>query len=73
MYVLVDALDESWNHKTLPAIIKTLCRSGQINMLIINRNEEDINSALTGLIDYVVPIEDEHVDVDIQLHIRQCL
>jgi hypothetical protein len=71
--VLVDALDESSDRKTLPAIIKTLCQSGQINTLIISRNEEDINSTLTGLIDYVVPIKDEHVDVDIQLHIQQCL
>jgi hypothetical protein len=73
VYMLVDGLDESVDHRTLTDVITTLHQSHQINLLVTSRNEDDLNSALTGLVDYVVPIQKEHVNVDIQLHVEQCL
>jgi NACHT domain len=73
VYIIVDALDESSDRGTLPAVIRDLCQSDQINMLITSRHEQDLKSALTELMDYIIPIQNECVDVDIRQHVERCL
>ena len=44
-----------------------------MNVLVTSRREHDIGSVLPGLMDFVIPIEDERVDVDIKLHVQRRL
>ena len=63
IYIVIDALDECSDRKTLLEVIKTICESKKINVLVTSRREYDIGSVLMGLMDYVIPIEDERVNV----------
>ena len=73
IYIMIDALDECSDRKTLLNEIGTILESKQMNVLVTSRREHDIGSALTGLIEYVIPIEDERVNVDINLHVQRCV
>ena len=73
IYIVIDALDECSDRKTLLQILKTWCEMKDINTLFTSRREHDIGLVLTGIVDYEIPIEDERVDVDINLHVRRCL
>ena len=73
IYILVDALDESSERGALLDSIKTMCQSDNINMLVTSRNEDDLNATITSSMTYVIPIQNEHVDMDIQVHVERCL
>ena len=73
IYIMIDALDECSDRKTLLNVIGTILESKQMNILVTSRREHDISLRLTRLMDYVIPIEDERVDVDINLHVQRCL
>ena len=73
IYIVIDALDECSDRKTLFEVLKTFCKTKHMNLLVTSRREHDIGSALTGLIEYVIPIEDERVNVDINLHVQRCV
>jgi Cdc6-like AAA superfamily ATPase len=71
IYIVVDALDECSDRDALLEIIEVISSSKQISLLVTSRKENDINQKLMGLIDFIVPIEDERVNTDIELHVRQ--
>ena len=73
IYIMIDALDECSDRKILLNVIGTILESKQMNVLVTSRREHDISLKLTRLMDYVIPIEDERVDVDINLHVQRCL
>jgi hypothetical protein len=50
-----------------------ICEKKQVNLLVTSRQESDIDRALTGLVHFLVPIQDEQVNNDIHLHVQQCL
>jgi hypothetical protein len=73
IYIVIDALDECSDRKSLLEALKTICETKCINLLVTSRKEHDIGSVLTELMDYIIPIEDERVNVDINLHVQRCL
>ena len=72
MFVILDALDESSEWKALFQVLDKILKSN-INLLVTSRKERDIQSALEEVVDYVVPIEDDRVDADVNLHVQECL
>ena len=74
-YIIIDALDESSksDRQSLFEVITTLQTHDKINLLMTSRQESDIQNKLQDLMDYVVPIENEKVDDDINMHVEKCL
>ena len=74
LFIIIDALDESSDRKTLLKVIKMILQSNsEINLLMTSRKEHDIQVMLEFSVNYVVAIQNELVDVDIDIYIRQCL
>jgi Cdc6-like AAA superfamily ATPase len=72
-FVILDALDESSDRKSMFEVIGEVLKTDKINLLMTSRAEPDIQTKLEHSVDYVVPIEDERVDADIHLHVNHCL
>jgi hypothetical protein len=72
MYIIADALDESSDWRSLLKVVETLLQSN-INLLMTSRKERDLQAVLENSVEYVVAIQDERVDADVNLHIQRCL
>jgi Cdc6-like AAA superfamily ATPase len=72
-FVILDALDESSDRKSMFEVIEKVLKIDKINLLMTSREESDIQNVLEHSVDYVVPIEDKRVDADIHLHVNHCL
>lgn len=74
MFIIIDALDESSDRKDILEIIQRIHQStSEINLLMTSRKEYDIQIALEHSVDYVFAIQDERVDADVDIYVRQCL
>ena len=74
MFIIVDALDESSDWKRLLEVIESIRQSNsEINLLMTSRKEHDIQMVLERSVDYVVAIQDERVDADVNKYVQQCL
>lgn len=74
MYIIIDALDESSDWKGLLKVIKIILNSNsEINLLMTSRKEHDIQIALENSVNNIVAIQNERVDADINIYVRQCL
>ena len=60
--------------KRLLEVIKTILQSnGEINLLMTSRKEHDIQVVLEHSVNYVIAIQNERVDADVDIYVRQCL
>ena len=74
MFIIIDALDESSDRKGLLEVIQRIRQStSEINLLMTSRKEYDIQIVLEHSVDYVFAIQDERVDADVDIYVRQCL
>jgi hypothetical protein len=74
MFIIIDALDESSNWKMLLNALKTILQSSSdINLLMTSRNEYDLEAVLKHSVDSVVDIQNEVVDQDVDMYVRECL
>jgi hypothetical protein len=72
MYIIVDALDESSDWKALLKVVETVLQS-KINLLVTSRKEHNIEMVLSNSVDFAVAIQDERVNADVCVHVKQCL
>jgi hypothetical protein len=72
-YLLIDALDECADRKSLMGVLKEICPHESVNILMASRHEHTISSTLTGVVNGEIPIQNCTVDVDIRAHIHKCL
>ena len=74
MFIIIDALDESSNWKALLEVIRTILQSdNEINLLMTSRKEHEIQVVLEHSVNYVVAIQNERVDADVDVYVRHCL
>lgn len=80
IYLIIDALDEcSTNHsqerQDLIGLIKRMKESSvpSTNVLILSRQERDIEDGLQPVICHKVGIQNKTVDADIRVHVRRLL
>ena len=74
IFMIIDALDESSDWKALLKVIKTILQSSSdINLLMTSRKEHDIQVVLEHSVDYIVAIQNEKVDDDVDIYVRECL
>jgi Cdc6-like AAA superfamily ATPase len=74
-YVIVDALDECDNRKELMSVVKNMSAWQGLHLLFTSRREGDIESTLGRILhkNNVLCIQNEAVDHDIRLYVRQRL
>jgi len=74
MFIIIDALDESSDWKALLEVIATILQSErEINLLMTSRKEYDIQVVLEHSVDSIVAIQNERVNADVDIYVRQCL
>src|SRR5271169_1937868 len=74
MFIVIDALDESSDWTALLKVITTILQcNGEINLLMTSRKEHDIQTVLEDSVDSVVAIQNERVDADVDVYVRECL
>jgi ankyrin repeat domain-containing protein 50 len=76
-FVVLDALDECMESADRADLLETIEKmmevSKHLNIVVTSRKERDIEKKLNTLFDYGVALEDNVVDIDISLHIREVL
>jgi ankyrin repeat domain-containing protein 50 len=73
-YILIDALDECSDRIDAVNVLRRLINtSDSVSLLVTSRKEQDIISVLQPHIDVVLPIQNAKVNVDVAIHVRQCL
>ena len=76
MFIVLDALDEYLEHERaelLHTIISLLEGCTMIRVLVTSRAEHDINFRLSPAATETIAIENEKVDADIKIYVRQRL
>ena len=75
IYIIINILDECDfdDQKTLMNVLKDICQSKSINVLIINRQGHDIFFILKFVMDFEILIQNKNVYDDIKFHIQSCL
>lgn len=74
-YLIVDAMDECSERKQLLTTLRTIIQmaSGQANILVTSREEQDISDGLDGLISESVSLECGGLDSDIECYVHKCV
>ncbi|KAI9878906.1 MAG: hypothetical protein M1830_010154 [Pleopsidium flavum] len=75
VYLTIDALDECTERKGLLALINRIAtqKPGKVNMLLLSRREQDIETGLETIMTDSISIQDAKVDGDIRLLIHSRL
>ena len=74
MFIIIDALDESSDWKALLEVIGMILQSdSEINLLMTSRKEHEIQVVLEHSVNYVIAIQNERVDADVDVYVQHCL
>jgi hypothetical protein len=74
-YLIIDALDECFQREEMLRVLSDIYQrcSGEVNILVTSRKEQDIELVLNGLSSSSIGIQQTVVDADIRTHVKTCL
>lgn len=75
VYIMIDALDECAQRDVLLTLMKQMVdwKLEKLHILATSRNERDIEDSLQSIVTGQFSIQDEIVDADIRVHVRERL